>query len=260
MRGSFERSPSDPLPLRGLVTAVAELERQKLDFLSFFPRMDFVSVWENIMVATVVGGLCELVTPGVNDPSSPDAMGAGAFLLVRAEAFRAAGGFEPIKHKMGDDVALARLLKRRGCRTAFYGAPGWLRVRLYKGNHHAFFAMTKNILVGLEGKLWLAPVVALLPVFAYWMPIFRFGGGITEGNKLLIGTAAATYAIQYLVLWSGRSLLRFHPIKALLFPLVVAPVICCLARALYLHFWRGSVHWRGRTIRVRGDEANSCSA
>ncbi len=90
----------------------------------------------------------------------------------------------------------------------------------------------------------------ILPVFVYWMPIYCFGAGIAEGNAALVVAAAATYGLQYAGLWQGRKLLRFHPSKALFFPLVVVPVICCLSRALYLHFVRGAVHWRGRTIRV----------
>src|SRR6516165_8908236 len=105
-------------------------------------------------------------------------MGAGAFLLVRTRAFHAARGFERIKHEMGDDVALARLLKRSGCRTAFHGAPEWLCVRLYKGNHHAFWGMTKNILIGLEGRFWLAPLIFALPMFVYWTPIYCFAAGL----------------------------------------------------------------------------------
>jgi glycosyltransferase involved in cell wall biosynthesis len=232
------------------IRAVTELERERLDFLSLFPRMDFISLWENIMLPAMFAGLSELVTPGVNDPHSSEAMGAGAFLLVRSQAFRAAGGFEPIKHAMGDDVALARLLKRSGYRTAFHGAEEWLHVRLYKGNRHAFWGMTKNILIGLEGRLWQAPVYFVLPVFVYWMPIFCFGAGIAEGNAVLAAAGAATYGLQYAGLWPGRKLLRFHRAKALFFPLVVVPVICCLSRALYLHFVRGAVHWRGRTIKV----------
>ena len=234
-----------------LIRAVTELERERLDFLSLFPRMDLISLWENIILPALVAGLCEFVTPGVNDPNSPNAMGAGAFLLVRSQAFRAAGGFEPIKHAMADDVALARLLHRSGCRTAFHGAEEWLHVRLYKGNGHAFWGMTKNILIALEGRFWQAPFYFVLPVFVYWTPIFCFGAGIAEGNAALVFAAAATYGLQFAVLWSGHRLFRFHGAKALFFPLVAVPVICCLARALYLYYRKGAVHWRGRTISVR---------
>ncbi len=213
-----------------LIRAVTELERERLDFLSLFPRMEFVSLWETVLLPALIGGLCELVTAGVNNPGSADAIGAGAFLLVRSQAFRAAGGFEPIKQKMVDDVELARLLKRSGFHTAFHAAPEWLRVRLYKGNHHAFWGTTKNILIGLEGRFWMAPLVFALPVFVFGTPIWCFGAGLAEGNAALVVAAAATYAIQYLPLWAGRKLLHFHRVKGLFFPLVIAPMSCCLAR------------------------------
>jgi hypothetical protein len=52
-------------------------------------------------------------------------------------------------------------------------------------------------------------------------------------------------------MWSGRRLFPFHPLKSLLYPLVGIPVICCMARALFLYVVRGEVAWRGRSIRVR---------
>ncbi len=59
-----------------LAKAVAELKRREVDLLSFFPRMDCISLWENILVPTLVGGLSVLATPGINDPKSPDALAA----------------------------------------------------------------------------------------------------------------------------------------------------------------------------------------
>jgi len=236
---------------RCLQITVTELERGRLDFMSLFPRMEFVSLWENIVVAAMVGGLAELVRPGVNDPKSSEAMAAGAFLLVRSAVFRAVGGFDPIKHEIADDVALARLVKRHGFRVAFHAAPGLLHVRLFKGNHHAFWGMTKNVLIGLEGRFWLAPMYILLPLINDWTPVYAAVAGLIEGNIVLIAAGVFTYALQYAVIWLSRDLLVFHRGKALLFPLVVVPLICCMLRALYLRFVRGAVHWRGRTITVR---------
>lgn len=44
---------------------------------------------------------------------------------------------------------------------------------------------------------------------------------------------------------------RFHPVKASLFPLAVISVWCCLLRALYHYVAWGSVVWRGRSVKVR---------
>ena len=148
--------------------------------------MHCVSLCENIILPSLVGGIAMFATPGIEDPGSPDALAAGAFLMVRSRVFHDLGGFEPIKHEMLDDVALARLFKRNGFRVGFRLAPEFLSVRLYKGNRHAFWGMTKNILEGLGGRLWLAPAVVLLPVFVFWTPLYCAVAGAVEGDPLLV--------------------------------------------------------------------------
>ena len=236
---------------RALATALAELDNLGLDFLSLFPRMDTISLWENIVVPTFVGGLALLATPGLEDPQSPEALAAGAFLLIRAPVFQAIGGFEPIRGEMADDVELARLVKSKGYRVGFRFAPEFLHVRIYKGDSHAFWAMTKNVLIAINGRLWLAPAVMLLPILAFWTPLYCAFVGLIEADAKLALVGAAGYIIPYASMWTSRRLFPFHPLKALLYPLVAVPVIFCMGRALFLYLVRGEVAWRGRSIRVR---------
>jgi len=231
--------------------ALAEMERRELDLFSLFPRMDCVSLWENILVPSLVGGVAALATPGIEDPRSPDALAAGAFLMIKAPVLHAIGGLGSIQGEIADDVALARRVKASGYRVAIRAAPELLHVWLYKGNRHAFWAMTKNILIGIHGRFWLAPAVILLPVFVFWTPVFCVLAGAAERNAPLALTGAAVYGIQYASVCTGRRLFRFSLLKVVLFPLVAIPVICCMTRAYYLYAYRGAVEWRGRTIRVR---------
>ena len=180
--------------------------------------MDSISLWENIVVPTFIGGMAMLARPGIEDPASPDALAAGAFLMVHASAFRAIGGFEPIRGEMADDVALARLLKSKGYRVGFRFAPEFLHVRIYKGNRHAFWAMTKNVLIAIDGRLWLAPAVMVLPMFAFWTPLYCSLAGLLEADRSLLVTGAAGYIIPYASMWSGRRIFPSHPLKALLLP------------------------------------------
>jgi glycosyltransferase involved in cell wall biosynthesis len=237
-------------------TALLEMDRHDLDFLSLFPLMHCVSLWENAILPALVGGMAILATPGINDPESPDALAAGAFMMVRTSVFQALGGFERIRGEMCDDVALAKLIKHNGYRYGFHAATELLQVRIYKGNSHAFWGMTKNILQGLDGRLWLAPAVMFLPAYVFWIPIVCIVAGISEGSLLLVSAGSATYMIHYGAIWSGRKLFKFHWAKALLFPLVAIPAICCMAKALYLYSLRGEVLWRGRSVQVRGIPRN----
>ena len=230
---------------RCLATACDELERSELDFLSLFPEMQSTSLWENIVVPTFIGGVTLLATPGIEDPASPDALGAGAFLLVRSRAFRAVGGFEPIRGEMADDLELARLLKTSGYRVRIRFAPEFLKVRIYKGNRHAFWAMTKNILIGIRGRLWLAPAVMVLPIFAFWIPLYCLVAGVVEANAALALLGAAGYLITYASIWSGRRLFPFHPVKAMLYACRDPRVLLHGTRALPLSGPR-----RGRVARA----------
>ena len=217
---------------RCFVTALAEMERRELDFLSLFPLMECVSFCENVILPAFVGGLAMLATPGIEDPARPDALAAGAFLMIRAQG---------IPTRSADSSR-----SRTRCWTTWrwrdwssataigwgFGArPSFLQVRLYKDNRHAFWGMTKNVLEAVRGRLWLAPVVMLLPAFVYGTPVFCAIVGFRDARLDLLVPAAGTYpGIQYAMLWVGHRLFRFRPLKALLFPLVAVPVICCMAR------------------------------
>jgi chlorobactene glucosyltransferase len=241
-------------------TALAEVERHRLDFLSLFPTMHCVSFWENVNLPIYVGGLAQLAGPTIADDRSPDALAAGALLLVRSEVFRVAGGCEALRAELFDDVAMARLVKKHGGRVGFHAAPDLLQVRLFKGNRDAFWGTTKNILAGLRGRLWLAPAVLLLPVLVFWSPIAAALVGAAAGEPLLFLAGLATYAVQYAILLHGRELFAFHRGKASFFPLVAVVVFCCFLRALYYYVVRGSVLWRGRAVRVRSQAAEPNAA
>jgi hypothetical protein len=88
-------------------------------------------------------------------------------------------------------------------------------------------------------------------MFVFWTPIYCAIAGLIEASASLLLVGAAGYLIPYASMWSGRRMFPFHPLKGLLYPLVVVPVFCCMARALYLYLVRGEVAWRGRSIRVR---------
>jgi glycosyltransferase involved in cell wall biosynthesis len=232
-------------------TAVSELNERGLDLISYFPRIRCESVWENVLMPAYVGSLTQYATAGINDDRSSDALAAGALILVSAAAFRAVGGFESIRTELFDDLALARLVKALGYRAGCRAAPALLEVRLFKGNHHAFWGTTKNILAGMGKRIWLAPIALFVPFLVYWTPVACVAAGLWARDRPLLMVGASTYALQYATLWLGRSLFGFHPGKALLFPLVPIPIACSMIRALYLYVARGAVQWRGRVVKLK---------
>ena len=115
----------------------------------------------------------------------------------------------------------------------------------------AFWGPTKNVLSGLHGRTWLAPLLLLWPLVVFWTPVVSIVAGAWESHPAVLLAGFAAYAAEYATLWPSRSLFRFHPVKALFFPLAVISVWCCLLRALYHYLARGSIVWRGRAVKVR---------
>jgi chlorobactene glucosyltransferase len=238
---------------RCLAMALHEQAQHRLDFLSLLPRIECGSLWESVVAPGFAWGIMpRFARPGLRDGTDADAYAAGAFMLVRRAAFLAVGGFGDIQADVCDDIALARRLKKSGYRVGFRAAPQLLQVRLFKSGSDAFWGPTKNVLSVLRGKLWLAPAILLGTLVVFWTSLVAVAVGAWQGKPALLLAGIGAYAVQYASLWPSRWLFRFHPVGALLFPLLVLSLWCCLTRALYHHAVHGTVLWKGRTIQVRG--------
>jgi chlorobactene glucosyltransferase len=235
-----------------LALALTEMAQHKLDFLSLLPLVRCGSLWENVLTPGFAWGIMtRFARPGFRDGTGADAYAAGAFMLVRRDAFQAIGGFEAIKADMCDDIGLARRLKKHGYHVGVRAGPHLLQVRLFKSAADAFWGPTKNILSRLHGRIWLAPPLLFWPLAVFWTPMAAIVAGACEGHATVFLAGCAAYGALYVSLWPSRSLFRFHPLKALFFPLLVISLWCCLLRALYHYAVRRSIVWRGRAVKVR---------
>jgi hypothetical protein len=186
----------------------------------------------------------------VNDPRSPNAAAAGAFMATRRDVLDRVGGLECVKTEMVDDMALARRVKQQGFKTWLWPAPSLLRVRLFKGNRDAFWGLTKNIL-GVVNRTWMAALLMLLLFLVYWAPIAAVVIGVARQDLLMAMTGLGTYAVQAALLALVIPVCHLRWIKALCFPLAPIPVVCCISRALYHRYRHGAVLWRGRAVSIR---------
>ncbi|MBC8869239.1 MAG: glycosyltransferase [Planctomycetes bacterium] len=232
-------------------TAVAELEKHQLDLLSLYPQFEFVSFCETMLLPIYVGGAALLLSPAVENPKSRHAMAVGAFILVRAKRLNEIGGFEPIKAAILDDVCLAQTFKKHGYAIGLRSAPDLMHLRFFKNNRHAFFGVTKHLLGAVQPCIWLAPVLAIVPLLMYGTLLYGVIHGIINGPTLLAELSFLTLAIHYTALLLSRPGNRFNAIKALLFPCMSIQFAAACFRAIYLYLARGRFQWRGRDTRIR---------
>lgn len=166
-------------------------------------------------------------------------MGIGAFNLVRASAWRAIGGHEPLRLEVIDDAKLGLLLQREGFRTRVLTAFEEIEVAWATSLRGIARALEKNAfaLVNYSGPLAAATVVAPLGVWLAAL-LAPFTGTAAGGAA---ATGLLSLAAPCLML-ARRA--RWRPASALLVPFVLPVLPLILARSAWIALRRGGIRWR----------------
>ncbi len=131
---------------KALSESVALLERRGLDLLALFPKLEMAGFWENVLMPYLAEsyffGPAFLLN---SDSQKWFAVGGGAGMLLRAGAYRAAGGHEELRNSVIDDMHLATRVRRSGGRCRMARADDRVRVRMYRGFRDVFDGFTKNL-------------------------------------------------------------------------------------------------------------------
>jgi chlorobactene glucosyltransferase len=232
-------------------SAVGELQYRQLDLLSVFGQFEYVTFCETMLLPIYVGGTAVLLSPAIENPKSRHAMAVGAFILVRTDRLGEIGGLEAIKTEILDDVGLARAFKKSGFRVSLRTAPDLMRVRLFKSNRHAFCGVTKHLLGTVQACIWLAPILAVVPLLMYGTLFFGFAYGLAEQRYWIAAISLLTLLIHYVALLLTRPSNKFSALKALAFPCVSILFAASCLRAVYQLVAKGKFEWRGRNTDLK---------
>jgi hypothetical protein len=138
-----------------LQRAVARAEARALDLLSFFPQNESrVFLMQGFPTSMYVFFILWMgLWAHGRKRQSLAAGSAGAFSLVRRTAYERAGGHEPIRLAIVDDISFGRLIRRTGGRTEFAAAADWLSVP-YAPTIRDLFRVTRKNGFALFGYRW----------------------------------------------------------------------------------------------------------
>lgn len=177
----------------------------------------------------------------VNNPKRKNAVGFGAFNLVRKTAWERAGTHEAIALAADDDVRLGRILRGSGSRQRFVLAGREVHVEWYPDLPSAIRGLEKNTMAAVDYSFGLIVAAAFAQiVFTAWPFVAPW---VTAGpTRLLYLGAVAAIVTSHLTLMRPTSLRAW---TALALPIGVVLVVFTLLRSAWLARWRGGVYWRG---------------
>lgn len=241
---------------RAIAHAVAAMESARLDHIALHPRLEASTLVEAV-VLPLYFLLCEFrfVDPRSVLADSGVGAGVGAFNMVRAESYRLRGTHARIRGAMLDDRALGRMMRDDGGRGTVMRAMSEVRMRPYRSLDDLYRGIKKGTLSSFGNSGLLTFVMGLALVFAALSPL---GFLLTSGPLLYAGAtpwvalpAVLGIALPIAALLKARTMVRFEPVAALLFPVGALVIGAAALHAAFIFFTRGTVEWRGRSYTKR---------
>jgi glycosyltransferase involved in cell wall biosynthesis len=172
-------------------------------------------------------------------PGRRDAIGVGAFNLIRTSVYLELGGFDAMPMDIVEDMALGRRVKCAGLRQRIATAPGMVTVHWAAGLFGILNNMTKNIFAIFRFRVVL--LLGATAAFALMsiVPTVFLGLAFTRIPALI---ALASVAGMY-VLSSRTS--RISAWYAVFFPVSGALIVYSMLRSMFVTLRDGGVTWRG---------------
>ena len=221
--------------------AVGYAERERADHMVLFPTMVMKSAGERMMIAFFQSQFVFARRPWkVADPEAHDAIGVGAFNLIRNSVYRQIGTYEAMRLEVLDDMRLGELVKQHGCRQRVAFGRDLLRLRWIAGAMGMVDNLSKNGFAILRFSPWFAA----LAVFG----VLLVNVGPLAGTCLATGWAksgfVAALATQVMIYVGMSWHSDVSPIYVLLHP--IGAVLFCYAvvRSAVVTLRNGGVVWR----------------
>lgn len=197
----------------------------------------------------------------VNDPGRSAAAANGQFMLFAPGAYAALGGHAAVRAEVCEDLALARLAKRRGLGFALLGAETLIRTRMYRDAAQLWHGLSKNVgaLGGGTGRTVLIAAggfaLALASVALPAAAVARFAAGHRGADDLLAAVLACCGLLSALGLHlAGARHFRIPAFYGFAYPAGYALALALAVNAARLRRL-GRVRWKDRTVPTAGGSA-----
>ena len=218
------------------------VRQQHTDLLVVAPDMVTETFAERVFLAFFLLLLAINSPPWlVTDRRSKAAVGAGAFDLVRAGAFRSVGGFERIALSVDDDLRLGQVLKFAGYHVVLAMGQDEVFVRWHVGLGGMIRGLEKNFFAALDFRPGQAVLVGL---FLAWVGVLPWLGLVVGPwwTRLVCAGGIGAVALSLSQARGQNGMAWYH---GLFLPVGAVALMIALYRSTWLTYRRGGVRWRG---------------
>jgi len=225
-----------------LKRAMARMLARNLDHLTLFFKALLPSSLLQMVVLEFGVGLMGYFKPWkASDPAAKNFIGIGAFNLVRAAAYRKAGGHDAIRLCPIDDVMLGKLIKRHGFRQECLYGHRFIAVKWYGSIREMINGLMKNTYAALEYSFLRLCVLTVLQLLISIWPLWAVV--LTEGATRLANLAIILTQGFFFIMASVYSGIDCKHV--VWFPLTPYIRIFMTWKAVLTTIFHGGIVWRG---------------
>ncbi len=240
-----------------LWSTYSQAVKLQADMFSILTDQELGSFWERVVLPLVFLGLSYgFPADRVNDPSKPDAIANGQYILIKRSVYDQVGGHRAVKDRIDEDKAIAVVVKGAGFRLVVADGRKVASTRMYTSLPEMWEGWTKNIYLGLQDRLGLLLFGAFIGlVVSIVLPVWLFGGLVWLASSG--GLVAGVVALEAMVLWGYLLWKRLQACRAfgipggyaLSFPLGALVFTAMMVASAYNVLSGHGVSWKGRRYR-----------
>ena len=224
-----------------LARAINFAEAEQADHVVIFPTLILKTIGERMMIA-FFQGIAALSSRfwRIPDPKTKESIGVGAFNMVRADVYRAMGGFEALRMEVLEDLRFGFEVKRQGFRQRVAFGRDLVRVRWAIGATGVIRNITKNFFAVFRFR------VAITIAVCCGLFLFCAGPFVVCAGPASLRIPALVVLLMLVLLYRYyRRFTGISTIYALSFPLAACLVVYSILRSMTVTLARGGVQWRG---------------
>lgn len=223
---------------------VATMEQQRLDLLTGFPRFKVRNVL-SILAVPMLHFLVYVHLPlwFANYTKWVSTTAAnGMVMCFRATAYKAVGGHSVVKDSLIEDVAFAKVMKRRAFKVGLTRISPYATCEMYTTNRDTWEGFVKNSFVGVGRSVLMVVGVSVFYVVIYIFPIIAF-----------IVTLNPMYFLIYLLSVLQRAWVDVRANQRNLYAVLMPLSAFILVAILWTSMWRSLTNkpyiWKGREYK-----------
>jgi len=231
-----------------LKTAIHTMICKDLDLLTLMPAAVFGSFWERVVQPVIFGFIAALTNfRKVNSESHQSAMGFGAFLLFKKEAYQKIGGHLSVANEVLEDIMIAKKAKLNGLSILVADGKNLFSIRMYHSMKEIWMGWRKNIFLAMKSSIFRASYYMVMVLCFLLTPYIVVMCNLWVGaGSVWVGISLLGLALS---LATGLGLcheLGLERKNVFLFPLGAIVMVVIMFSSMVQTLLLRRTEWRGR--------------